>query len=344
MREEKREGRHRHHHHRHHKHQKPKGEGSPSSEVGSGERSAFQLEDRIHAKIQGSSVRSEQETAAQADGSAILSSPKKSAQEHAALLDARIETKRAACQLGGEHTSGVHARDILGRDDSLLLDKSDKEDEEQEDPIGAEHTDNYQEDRGIGEGDLYPNIDADVGLVSGIGHEGLIDDDTGAIQAFVVPEGDADEANVVGIIKSDEEVEMEERQRYRRYFIGAVTCIVAVIVIIGVPITLKMTDVIGAVVTLPPTLSPSFLPSQSPSFMPSSSQFSEVVEKLYPLSGETLTVVGSPQHKAARWMIADQMDFNDPGFEQRYVMALVSILFCNLCLYSYCFSYRPFFH
>ena len=51
-----------------------------------------------------------------------------------------------------------------------------------------------------------------------------------------------------------------------------------------------------------------------------------VVDKLISLSGEdALKEVNSPQNLAARW-ISDydgmMMDLDDPGFEQRYVMAV----------------------
>jgi hypothetical protein len=131
---------------------------------------------------------------------------------------------------------------------------------------------------------------------------------------------------VVAVIKSDEEIEREERREYFTFFGKAVACIVFLIVIIGVPVTLKLTNVIRFVeITESPTESPSSMPSQSPSMMPSSIGFTEVVERLLPISGEALMDVGSPQHKAAVWIANEdpmQLDINDPGFEQRYAMAV----------------------
>ena len=59
--------------------------------------------------------------------------------------------------------------------------------------------------------------------------------------------------------------------------------------------------------------------------MLSSVGFIEVVERLYLISGEALMDVGSPQHRAAKWISDEdpmQLNIDDPGFEQRYVMAV----------------------
>lgn len=171
----------------------------------------------------------------------------------------------------------------------------------------------------------YPNVTADTRIMQEIAQEGIQVDESGAIQAYVA-DAVVDEADVVGVIKSDEEVEREERREYLSFFGKAVACIVFLIVIIGVPVTLKATGVIEkVVVTEPPTEAPSSMPSASPSMMPSSVEFTDVVERLLPISGDALMEVGSPQHRAARW-IADEdpmnLDMNDPGFEQRYAMAV----------------------
>ncbi|KAL7490080.1 hypothetical protein ACHAW6_015807 [Cyclotella cf. meneghiniana] len=172
----------------------------------------------------------------------------------------------------------------------------------------------------------YPNVETDAHIMAEIAQEGIQVDESGGIQAFVA-DTEVDEADVIGVIKSDEEVEREERREYLRFFLKSLAVIVFLIVVIGVPVTLKATKVIGPTVVLtpPPTAMPSSMPSQSPSFMPSSMGFTDVVEKLLPISGDKLMDVGSPQHRAARWISDEdpmQMDVNDPGFEQRYIMAV----------------------
>ncbi|KAL3787344.1 hypothetical protein HJC23_004369 [Cyclotella cryptica] len=173
----------------------------------------------------------------------------------------------------------------------------------------------------------YPNVETDARIMAEIAQEGIQIDESGGIQAFVA-DTVVDEANVIGVIKSDEEVEREERREYARFFLKSVAVIVLLIVVIAVPVTLKATKVIGGVtvvLTPPPTSMPSSMPSQIPSFMPSSVKFTDVVEKLLPISGDKLMDIGSPQHRAARWISDEdpmQMDINDPGFEQRYIMAV----------------------
>lgn len=175
----------------------------------------------------------------------------------------------------------------------------------------------------------YPVETVSPSVMAEIAREGLQVDETGAIPGFLADE-EVDEAVVVGEIRPDYEVESEERKEYLNKVSKAVACIVLLIIAIGVPVALtyKNSIFIGQAdeVISSPTKTPSTVPSQSPSFMPSSIDFVDVVEKLFPLSGEKLIDVRSPQHKAARW-IADedprQLDVDDPSFEQRYAMAVL---------------------
>ena len=256
-----------------------------------------------------------------------------SAAENAATLDARINAKRAANGgMGAAPTFSTAVASGDGSEDELDYEKSEQEKEDDiiEANVSPRTTqDSFSEEGGSGRagGDdesYYPTIEADQGIMAEINQEGLVDE-AGGIQAFVA-DAVVDEANVIGVIKSDDEVETEERREYTRFFLMSVACLVFLIIVIAVPVTLKATNVISkkVVLTPPPTLSPTMMPSESPSSMPSSVYFTEVVEKLYPLSGERLNDVGSPQFRAAKW-IADEdpmrMDLDDPGFEQRYVMA-----------------------
>eukprot|EP00569_Conticribra_weissflogii_P009424 CAMPEP_0171371474 /NCGR_PEP_ID=MMETSP0879-20121228/8661_1 /TAXON_ID=67004 /ORGANISM="Thalassiosira weissflogii, Strain CCMP1336" /LENGTH=497 /DNA_ID=CAMNT_0011880077 /DNA_START=99 /DNA_END=1592 /DNA_ORIENTATION=- len=171
----------------------------------------------------------------------------------------------------------------------------------------------------------YPNIQADTAIMEEILREGLVDE-IGGVEAYVAnEEPEIISGNVVGVIKSDEEIAREERRVYTKYFIGVSACLVFLIVVIGVPVTLKLTHVISPTVVLTdaPTISPTCMPSEAPSSAPTTDHFTQVVEKLLPLSGEVLFDPRTPQHKAARWISdVDQMDMTHPLFEQRYTLAV----------------------
>ncbi len=275
-----------------------------------------------------------------------------SAVEHASALDARIEAKRAAnTSLVGNSLgqSDSHTVNQLSEEFSPSINRigdvqQPLEDNEEELLLYADKTDYGQEHEGserdisgVGEaGDIlnnqvveeeeeiaYPDVQADIAVMQEIHQEGLVDE-AGGIQAYIA-EPEIISGDVIGVIKSDEEVEREERRVYTKYFIGASACLVFLIIIIGVPGTQKLTNVISPTVvrTAEPTISPTCMPSEAPSSAPTSEYFTQVVEKLMPLSGNALYDPQTPQHKAARWISdVDQMDLNHPGFEQRYAMAV----------------------
>ncbi|KAL7511587.1 hypothetical protein ACHAXN_008577 [Cyclotella atomus] len=153
-------------------------------------------------------------------------------------------------------------------------------------------------------------------------------DEYGGIQAFVAETIEID-GDDVGIIKSDAEVELEEKRKYSKLFLMATAAIVIGVIVIVVPLTLKFarggTRLQLNIVTQAPTDVPSMMPSASPSSMPSSVRFMEITDKMYFLSGDKLYEQGSPQYLAAMWM-ADgdpmRLDVDNAGFVQRYVMAL----------------------
>ena len=176
---------------------------------------------------------------------------------------------------------------------------------------------------------FYPNVDVDADVMAEVQQDGVVQvDASGGIQAFVA-ETIAVDGDDVGIIKSDAEIETEEKKRYTKYFLGAVACMVVVIAAVAVPLTLKFAKGRSATrfitVTEQPTDVPSMMPSLMPSSQPSSLRFRAIVSKLKPLSGDALNVQGSPQYNAAMW-ISDKdernLDLSDGGFEQRYIMAL----------------------
>ena len=308
------------------------------SDEGKSEGALESLERRIRARMKAkarvkhapasyfeASLERKQNTALK---STLPASPFRSA-EQAAELDRRIDAKRSA------NNKVAFDSDEAKHESS----NEEKEDDLQETTRGKDNNENHRDsngtfnEQGRNASDLqeaevnYPIVRTDSRIMEEIAQEGIQIDESGGIQAFVADPVAIDEAAVVGVIKSDEEVEREERKAYLSFFTKAVASIVLIIIVIGVPVTLKLTNVIGPVVviTSPPTDAPSSMPSQSPSAMPSSIEFTEVVERLLPISGETLLDVGSPQYKAANW-IADedpmQLDINDPGFEQRYAMAV----------------------
>lgn len=270
------------------------------------------------------------------------------ASEQVAAYERRIDAKRSANNNILEASNMRTARDVemveqgasnmkddQGYDDDGKVDdelqattKSDKDGDEllreSEDMFHEQGRSTIPESR---ESDrYYPNVRTDSRIMQEIAQEGIQVDESGGIQAFVA-EAVVDEAAVIGVIRSDEEVEREERREYLSFFMKAVACIVFLIVVIGVPVTLKLTNVIGEVVTVTPSPTdvPSMMPSSTPSAMPSSAAFTDVVEKLMPISGDKLLDVGSPQHKAARWVADEdpmQLDMDDPSFQQRYVMAV----------------------
>ena len=304
------------------------------------------LERRIRARIK---AKSSEKHEPAGSFEALLERKQKAAQqptssgsqfssaEQAAELDRRIDAKRSANN--NILAANERTRIALGSDETKHESSNEeKGDDLQEATKDKDHDETHREsdgmfhEQGRNASDLqdadvdYPNVRTDSRIMEEIAQEGIQIDESGGIQAFIADPVAIDEAAVVGVIKSDEEVEREERKEYLRLLSKAVACIVLVIIIIVVPVTLKVTNVIGqvVVVTSPPTDAPSSMPSQSPSAMPSSVEFTEVVERLLPISGEALIDVGSPQYKAAKWIADDdpmQLDINDPGFEQRYAMA-----------------------
>lgn len=174
-----------------------------------------------------------------------------------------------------------------------------------------------------------PTVQADEEIMAEINQEGAVQvDDSGGIQAFVAETIEID-GDDVGIIKSDAEVELEEKRKYSKLFMGAVAAIVLGVIVIVVPLTLKFarggTRLQLNIVTQQPTDVPSMMPSVSPSSMPSSVRFMEITDKMYFLSGEKLYEQGTPQYLSAMWM-ADgdplRLDPDDARFAQRYIMAL----------------------
>lgn len=178
-------------------------------------------------------------------------------------------------------------------------------------------------------------FEADTEIMAEIQQDNTVQvDESGGIQAFVAETIEID-GDDVGIIKSDAEIEAEEKRKYVKYFGAAVCCLVVVVVAVAVPLTLKFTkNVVNKTryVSDPPTEPPSQMPSIMPSGQPTSTKFMEIVDFLMPLSGNSLKVQGSPQYKAAMWMESGDMmpnsrggtglSIDDAGFTQRYIMAL----------------------
>mmetsp|Transcript_26969 Transcript_26969/g.56758 ORF Transcript_26969/g.56758 Transcript_26969/m.56758 type:complete len:708 (+) Transcript_26969:166-2289(+) len=317
------------------------------SDSGKSSESGATYEDKIQAKQRAVAQVGSTFSRSGGDGSGG-----RSAVEHSSVLDARIEAKRAAnlplvansTERSDSHIVNQRSEDYAPSNNRVGGVQEPLEDNEEELLLFADMTDYGQEREGserniFGAGDAgdiphhqeveeeeeiaYPDVQADIAVMEEIHQEGLVDE-AGGIQAYIA-EPEIISGDVIGVIKSDEEVEREERRVYTKYFVGASVCMVFLIIIIGVPVTLKLTNVISptVVLTAEPTISPTCMPSEAPSSAPTSEYFTQVVEKLIPLSGNALYDPQTPQHKAARWISdVDQMDLNHPGFEQRYAMAV----------------------
>lgn len=178
-------------------------------------------------------------------------------------------------------------------------------------------------------------FEADTEIMAEIQQDATVQvDESGGIQAFVAETIEID-GDDVGIIKSDAEIEAEEKRKYVKWFSLAVCGLVVVVMAIAIPLTLKFTNKVvnkTRYISDPPTEPPSQMPSIMPSGQPTSTRFMEIVDFLTPLSGNALKVQGSPQYKAAMWMESGDMmpnprggtglSIKDAGFTQRYIMAL----------------------
>ncbi len=178
-------------------------------------------------------------------------------------------------------------------------------------------------------------FEADTEIMAEIQQDANVQvDESGGIQAFVAETIEID-GDDVGIIKSDAEIEAEEKRKYVKWFGLAVCGLVVVVMAIAIPLTLKFTNNVvnkTRYISDPPTEPPSQMPSIMPSGQPTSTRFMEIVDFLTPLSGNALKVQGSPQYKAAMWMESGDMmpnprggtglSIQDAGFTQRYIMAL----------------------
>lgn len=300
--------------------------------------SSTSIEQRIKDKQRGDGGGSDDDgggkpSASSKEGSKKKKSKKKKDPDTEAAIqgwEEDVQAKNAAAA-----SSTAHDEDAPTDRDRASAAKA-KEEDEHDEYMDNQRSKYEDEENGFGvvavDDDAevyYPNIEADTEIMAEINQEGLVTvDESGGITAFVAETieicGDD-----VGVIRSDAEIEKEEKTKYTKFFLGSVACIVVVIVAIAVPLTLKFAkgnqkNVLN-IVTLEPTSTPSMVPSAAPSSMPSSEKFRDVVKKLTPISGDALYVQGSPQYKAAMW-ISDQdernLDLDDPGFEQRYIMAV----------------------
>jgi hypothetical protein len=165
------------------------------------------------------------------------------------------------------------------------------------------------------------SLDEDLHIMEEIAQEGLVDE-SGAIPAFIADSTTVVDANVIGVIESDEELEI---QRKRRYYISciimSIICVLFLVLAIAVPVSLKLNE---------DAAKASSMSSPIPTSMPTSVRFADVVQSLLPLSGNKLVEVGSPQNRAARWIADDdhmQLEINNSSFEQRYAMAVLYFTF-----------------
>eukprot|EP00571_Detonula_confervacea_P010364 CAMPEP_0172301990 /NCGR_PEP_ID=MMETSP1058-20130122/3772_1 /TAXON_ID=83371 /ORGANISM="Detonula confervacea, Strain CCMP 353" /LENGTH=444 /DNA_ID=CAMNT_0013012313 /DNA_START=39 /DNA_END=1370 /DNA_ORIENTATION=- len=348
----------------------PTTSGSDGADAGVGvSNSSSVLEERIRAKQSASSAEGGGE-----GGGAGKKKRKKKKDKSLAKLDEQIEAKSSATndnntnsysndkygEVAAVATAAVATASMDDEEDIAAKDRSSYNDTNHgdEENGGLEMTVQHdkfndgddvidlEQEGSDGNGDggemtasaaYYPTIiEADTEIMAEITQDGLVQvDESGGIQAFVA-ETIAIDGDDVGIIRSDAEIEKEEKKKYTKYFCGAVAILVVVIVAVAVPVTLIYAkgreETRITIVTDSPTHVPSGMPSLVPSSMPSSERFMEIVRKLEPLSGSALREQGTPQYLAAMWMADSDpipnplggtgLDLDDDRFEQRYIAAL----------------------
>jgi hypothetical protein len=193
--------------------------------------------------------------------------------------------------------------------------------------------DNGQLNNGFGEANVYhqptarqdpylqPTGDQDYGSSTGFGAFGEIVD--GGIEAFVADQQVVD-ATGVALVKSDEELEKQEKERFRRYMLAGICCLIVITVAIVVPVVI----VFGKSSVPPPTEPPSSAPSGAPSFAPTSSRFADILDYVTQFSSpDSLTRENatSPQYLAADWVAnidEVQAPLESAQLTQRYLLAV----------------------
>lgn len=262
------------------------------------------------------------------EGAAMVAAVASNNDEDAVVYDANGDVERGGGGYNDSDYNGTNYADDVFSDENNFP-KKDKF-EEDDDVIDLEQDMGGNGEAAIVQPDESPAycFEADTEIMAEIEQEGMALDDAGGIQAFVA-DVVAIDGDDVGIIKSDAEIEKEEKKKYTKWFCGAVAVLVIAIVAVAVPLTLKFAKGGSVnkynVVTYDPTSMPSDVPSSVPSSMPSSVRFTEIVDKLTPLSGDAVREPGSPQYYAAMWMADDdpmRMELDHPGFEQRYIIAM----------------------
>lgn len=146
------------------------------------------------------------------------------------------------------------------------------------------------------------------------------------IEAFVA-ENQVIDAAGVAVIMSDEEQELTDKRRFRRYIMMGVGCLVLVTAAIVIPVvivfgTSTVSDSVG-----PPTLAPTILYSSSPS----TSRLNDMLSYAATISDPaTLEDESSPQFRAATWVADEDLVRakeggsvkDDVQLLQRYVLAV----------------------
>lgn len=293
-----------------------------------------ELEERIRAKEQaadGNVDDGDQKPAAK---------KKKKKKKQLDRLDEQIEARQRHEQQQDDYNGGVAVAAVAAAASYEQTTNGDdsKKKNMRNDNNAQYGTRNYDGDIEMaqqGNGEEAYCFEADTEIMAEIQQDTTVQvDESGGIQAFVAETIEIDGADV-GIIKSDAEIEAEEKRRYMKWFGAAVCCLVVIVLAVAVPLTLKFTTKVinrTRYVSDPPTEPPSQMPSIMPSGQPTSLKFMEIVDFLTPLSGDALKVQGSPQYKAAMWMESGDMmpnprggtglSIDDAGFTQRYIMAL----------------------
>jgi len=142
----------------------------------------------------------------------------------------------------------------------------------------------------------------------------------GGIEAFVAEK--VLSATGVAVVLTDEEEELLERKKYRRYMCYGAFAFILLVVAIVVPVVILAG---GPAPERVPTTSPTSFPTHSPSLSPTTVRLDQAIAMLSPISGAQAFIdISTPQYQAASWVSDEdelQLPLDSPQFLQRYYLA-----------------------
>ena len=189
--------------------------------------------------------------------------------------------------------------------------------------------DNETGDDGFGEANVYhrpsppeatqqePIQEPVYSLPSGFGE----DEGDAGIEAFVAIDQIID-ATGVALVMSDEEQDIQDKKRFRRYMLLSIGCLVIVTAVVITPIVVLFGKNLGS----GPTNAPILAPTGSPTNAPTSSRLDDILDFARTISSpESVEDPNSPQYLAADW-VANTDEVQAPmgslQLTQRYTLAV----------------------